>query len=174
MSRDPFTDLDAEWYATMERMLAASKIFEKDWVPSMDVKLTPEKIFVSVVKRLAKERPNQVAYRWLNKKCDVEKQLTRAELDAAARSVAGYLQTEIGLVRGDTAMIVFPPGIDFVVGFMGCCYAGVIAVPAYPPNPMNMAKDMPRFRKIMSSSGTKTVITNTSYRRNCQMVSAVV
>ena len=30
-------------------------------------------------------------------------------------------------------MLLYPSGLDFVAAFFGCLYAGVIAVPAYPP-----------------------------------------
>jgi acyl-CoA synthetase (AMP-forming)/AMP-acid ligase II len=30
-------------------------------------------------------------------------------------------------------VLLFPSGPDYVAAFFGCLYAGVIAVPAYPP-----------------------------------------
>ncbi len=36
-------------------------------------------------------------------------------------------------VTGERALLLYPSGLDFVVGFFGCLYAGVTAVPAYPP-----------------------------------------
>ena len=30
-------------------------------------------------------------------------------------------------------LILLKPGLDYIVGFLGCLYAGLIAVPAYPP-----------------------------------------
>src|SRR6185295_17682607 len=57
--------------------------------------------------------------------------LTYAQLDAHARTIAAQLQ---GSVRpGDRALLLYPPGLDFIRAFMGCLYAGVIAVPVYPP-----------------------------------------
>ena len=32
-------------------------------------------------------------------------------------------------------MLLFPPGLDYVVAFFGCLYASAVAVPAYPPRP---------------------------------------
>ena len=34
---------------------------------------------------------------------------------------------------GDRVLLLYPPGLDFIAGFMGCLMAGCIAVPAYPP-----------------------------------------
>ena len=33
----------------------------------------------------------------------------------------------------DRALLLFPPGLDFIPAFFGCLYAGAIAVPCYPP-----------------------------------------
>ncbi len=57
--------------------------------------------------------------------------LTFGELDAAARNVAGYLQ-KLG-AGGQRVLLLYPPVLDFVVGFFGCLYAGSTAVPAFPP-----------------------------------------
>ncbi len=35
---------------------------------------------------------------------------------------------------GERALLLFHPGLDFVVAFLGCLHAGVIAVPVYPPH----------------------------------------
>jgi len=34
---------------------------------------------------------------------------------------------------GDRALLLYPAGLDFIVAFLGCLFAGVIAVPVYPP-----------------------------------------
>ena len=36
-------------------------------------------------------------------------------------------------MRGERALLMYPPGLEFVAAFFGCHYAGVIPVPAYPP-----------------------------------------
>ena len=57
--------------------------------------------------------------------------LTYAELHARSRAVAAYLAQRC--VRGDRALLLFPPGLEFVVAFFGCLAAGVIAVPLMVP-----------------------------------------
>lgn len=37
--------------------------------------------------------------------------------------------------RGDRVLLVYPPGLDFIDAFFGCLRAGVIPVPAIPPDP---------------------------------------
>jgi acyl-CoA synthetase (AMP-forming)/AMP-acid ligase II len=57
--------------------------------------------------------------------------LTYAELDRRARVIAARLQS-IG-APGERALILHDPGPDYVAALYGCLYAGVVAVPAYPP-----------------------------------------
>ncbi|MFC7511257.1 AMP-binding protein [Streptomyces thermocarboxydus] len=53
-------------------------------------------------------------------------------LDARARAVAGRLH---GTVRpGDRVALLLPQGLDYTAAFLGCLYAGVIAVPLFTPD----------------------------------------
>ncbi len=57
--------------------------------------------------------------------------LTFAELRHRARVVAARLARRTA--RGDRAILLFPPGLEFLVAFFGCLAAGVIAVPLMVP-----------------------------------------
>jgi acyl-CoA synthetase (AMP-forming)/AMP-acid ligase II len=72
---------------------------------------------------------------------------TYASLDAQARAVAAALAR--GCRPGDRALLLDPPGLDFVAAFFGCLYAGVIAVPAYPPRSARM---LPRLEAILADA----------------------
>ncbi|WP_128374609.1 fatty acyl-AMP ligase [Streptomyces cavernae] len=52
-------------------------------------------------------------------------------LDSRARAVAERLTTVAG--PGDRAALVLPQGLDYVAAFLGCLYAGVVAVPLFAP-----------------------------------------
>lgn len=70
-------------------------------------------------------------YRFLSEQDEFDGGRTFAELDRAARRVAALLQ---GLhARGERVLLCFDPGTAFIEAFLGCAYAGAIAVPAYPP-----------------------------------------
>ncbi len=79
-----------------------------------------------------KERPDQVAYTFLVDGEEDELQITYAELRDSARAIAAQLQ-ESGPVKGERVLLLYPPGMEFIKGFLGCLFAGAIAVPAYPP-----------------------------------------
>jgi len=61
----------------------------------------------------------------------IEASLTFSELHRRASAVA--LRLAARSRPGDRALLIFPPGLDFVVGFFGCLMAGVIAVPLMVP-----------------------------------------
>lgn len=57
--------------------------------------------------------------------------LTYGELNQQALSIAAYLQSTISV--GERALLLYPPGLEFIAAFLGCIYAGIVAVPVYPP-----------------------------------------
>lgn len=112
--------------------------------------------FVSMVDLLEQQTVryhDRLAYRFLDETGE-EHSLTFGEFDAAARSVAAMLSQELS--PGDRAVLVYPAGLDFIVAFFGCLYAGVIAVPATYPKPR---RPLPRMTAIAEGSGAKVALT---------------
>ncbi len=62
---------------------------------------------------------------------------------------------------GDRALILLPPGLDFVGAFLGCLHAGVVAVPAYPPLQERSAR---RLAAMAEDSDPSVVLTHDSLR----------
>jgi len=60
------------------------------------------------------------------------------ELLGAARVVAARLQALTS--PGDRVLVVFPHGLEFIEAFLGCLLAGVVAVPAVPPQDRRAAE----------------------------------
>ncbi|NMX87848.1 non-ribosomal peptide synthetase [Pseudomonas sp. WS 5010] len=86
---------------------------------------------VQSLQRRAAQTPDQVALRFLAESADDTVVLSYRDLDLRARTIAAALQASAG--PGERAVLLFPSGPDYVAAFFGCLYAGVIAVPAYPP-----------------------------------------
>ena len=59
-------------------------------------------------------------------------------------------------------MLLYPPGLDFIPAFFGCLYAGVIAVPAYPPQPSQASRTLPRLLSIVADADVAIVLANAS------------
>lgn len=57
--------------------------------------------------------------------------LSFAELDRRARAIAARIQTLAA--AGERALLLYPPGPDFIEAFFGCLYAGIVAVPVPLP-----------------------------------------
>ena len=57
--------------------------------------------------------------------------LTYAALDQRARTIAAEMLRFAQ--PGDRALMMYSPSLAFIEAFIGCLYAGIIAVPAYPP-----------------------------------------
>lgn len=59
--------------------------------------------------------------------------------------------------KGDRCIISIPPGVEYVVAFLGCLFSGIIAVPVAVPRRKKTNK---RFWSILSDSSPKGIITN--------------
>lgn len=81
--------------------------------------------------------------------------LTFANLEHRAKAIAARLQAVTA--PSDRVLLVFPPGLDFVTGFLGCVAAGVLGVPATYPKPK---RPMPRLTAIAADCGAKIALTS--------------
>jgi acyl-CoA synthetase (AMP-forming)/AMP-acid ligase II len=87
--------------------------------------------FVDALRRRAAEQPNDPAYIFIPDRGTERISLSFAQLYARAGNLARRL-TERG-EKGDRAVLLFSPGLDFIVAFFACLIAGVIAVPMMVP-----------------------------------------
>jgi acyl-CoA synthetase (AMP-forming)/AMP-acid ligase II len=86
---------------------------------------------VAVLEHRAATQGDERALIFLTDRGAEEATLTFRELHDAANAVARRL-TAVAK-PGDRALLVFPPGLEFVVAFFGCLIARVIAVPMMVP-----------------------------------------
>ncbi|WP_437966999.1 amino acid adenylation domain-containing protein [Sorangium sp. So ce260] len=86
---------------------------------------------VALLRRRAEQRPSAHAYTFLLDGETDARSMTYGELDLRARALAAELQP--GVRAGDRALLLVPPGLDFIAAFFGCLYAGLMAVPVPLP-----------------------------------------
>jgi acyl-CoA synthetase (AMP-forming)/AMP-acid ligase II len=93
---------------------------------------------VALLARRAAEQADDRAYVFVSDRGTEETTLTFRQL----RDAAGALAARLTAVAqpGDRAILVFPPGLEFMVAFFGCLMAGIIAVPMMMPR-RNSARD---------------------------------
>lgn len=99
---------------------------------SQSFSLVSQNTFVALLRMRAARTPDRVAFTFLPDARSNGTDITYSGLDQKARSIAAFLQSAV--VPGDRALLLLPSGLDFVAAFFGCLYAGVIAVPGFPPH----------------------------------------
>ncbi len=87
---------------------------------------------VQLIQSRAAQFANRVVFRFLgdDNRDDVER--SYQSLNERAMAIGAELQSIAA--QGERAMLVFPPGLEFIEAFFGCLYAGIVAVPAAPPS----------------------------------------
>jgi len=111
---------------------------------------------VQSLQRRAEQTPDQVALRFLADCAEQNVVLSYRDLDQRARTIAAALQANVAL--GERAVLLFPSGPDYVAAFFGCLYAGVIAVPAYPPE-STRRHHQERLLSIISDAEPRVLLT---------------
>jgi len=102
----------------------------------------------------ARQQPHRIGYAFVPEE-GRELELSYAELDRQARAISCVLA---GL-RGQAALLVYPPGLDYIAAFFGCLYAGVIAVSAPPPDRVRPDRSLPRLAAIVRDAAPSAVLT---------------
>ena len=85
------------------------------------------KTLLEAFERHVAERPAKDAFVFLGNGIDETDRLTYATLRARALGVADKLRRNT--VEGGPVLLVYPPGLEFIVALLGCFYARAIAVP---------------------------------------------
>jgi acyl-CoA synthetase (AMP-forming)/AMP-acid ligase II len=113
---------------------------------------------VALLSERAASQPNDRAYIFVSDRGAEEGALTYGELHNAARALA--VQLLASARPGDRAMLVFPPGLEFMVAFFGCLIAGIIAVPMMMPR-RNSARDASA--AILANCGPALALTTSAF-----------
>ncbi|MEW5872814.1 MAG: fatty acyl-AMP ligase [Chloroflexota bacterium] len=109
---------------------------------------------VEILQQRAQATPDKLAFALLDQGETETERVTYAELDRSARQIAAYLQAISQ--PGERAMLIFPPGLDFVRALYGCLYAGVVPIPTNPPG---LARSAGRLYAIVKDSQASLVMT---------------
>lgn len=111
----------------------------------------------------AEASPEKTAYIFLEDGRTETASLNYAELANRVQQLGSYLQTVTE--PGDRLLLVYPTGLDFVVSFLSCLYAGAIAVPVYPPRPN---RPLDRLSLIAEDTDTKLILTSSPLHAKLQ------
>ncbi|OZY86401.1 hypothetical protein CBP51_05070 [Cellvibrio mixtus] len=114
---------------------------------------------VEILNSHASQLPDKDAFIFLDSDGRETERLSFRELDDQVKSVALSLLEKIE--PGDRVILCYPPGLDYVIAFYACLYAGIIAVPVYPPQGRS---NTIRFSKVINSCNASYVLTSGKLR----------
>ncbi|NJN76784.1 MAG: fatty acyl-AMP ligase [Synechococcaceae cyanobacterium RL_1_2] len=110
--------------------------------------------FLEVLSFRVQAQPDNLSFTFLADGETLSHQLTFKELVHQAQAIATELHRL--QAQGERALLLYQPGLDFIVSFLGCLYAGVVPVPAYPPK---ANKSLGRLTAIINSAEVKFALT---------------
>jgi acyl-CoA synthetase (AMP-forming)/AMP-acid ligase II/acyl carrier protein len=111
--------------------------------------------FAEVLRERASWTPDRLAFTFLGSDGDEQERVTYRQLDDRAARIGARLAAEGQ--RGRNVLLLYPPGIEYIAGFLGCLYAGCAAVPAYPPR---SPRQLPRIGLIVADAGASVALTS--------------
>uniref|UniRef100_K3WAG2 AMP-dependent synthetase/ligase domain-containing protein n=1 Tax=Globisporangium ultimum (strain ATCC 200006 / CBS 805.95 / DAOM BR144) TaxID=431595 RepID=K3WAG2_GLOUD len=92
------------------------------------------------LEKWAKESPARAMLSFVDDNGSTQASLTAADLHRKVQNLAALLVASsqqhpkgLGIKPGDRVLLVYPPGLDFIIAFLACLRAGIVAVPVYPP-----------------------------------------
>jgi acyl-CoA synthetase (AMP-forming)/AMP-acid ligase II/acyl carrier protein len=107
----------------------------------------------------ARHHPDRLACTFLGDGDEEAASFTYSVLERRARTLARHLLDRGG--AGERAMLLYPAGLEFLAALFGCLYAGVIAVPLYPPK---VNRRDQRTLDVALDSGARFALTTTEVR----------
>lgn len=116
----------------------------------------------TVLQRLefnAHQKPDETAFVFLEGIELEEAGVSYGELVKDAKLIAASLLQKVK--KGERAILLFPPGLDYIRTLMACFYAGVIAVPLFPPRAREKSH---RLANVLIDSEPTLVLSNLSVK----------
>jgi amino acid adenylation domain-containing protein/non-ribosomal peptide synthase protein (TIGR01720 family) len=113
---------------------------------------------IEILRQRSIHTPQRVGYVFLKDgTSNTELSLSYHELDLKIRRLAAQLQQVA--TPNDRAILFYPQGLDYVIAFYACLYAGVIAIPTYPPHHRRPDK---RIQSIVKDAQPMLVLTTSA------------
>lgn len=124
------------------------------------LKENPGRTLVDALYEHLVDRPEEPAYVGLSSLGELQTAFTYRELISRSESVAASLL--VCCSPGDRAVLLFHGGPEFIVSFLGCLIAGVIAVPGYPvrvpTSPSRPARNFERLIPVVANATPKVAL----------------
>ncbi|KPA14701.1 peptide synthetase [Candidatus Magnetomorum sp. HK-1] len=120
--------------------------------------MKPHKNILDYFIQNASKRPDKNVYIILKDgETDNTLEITYHNLLIDVKAIAVHLLKNTQ--TGSRALLLYEHAQDFIPAFLGCLYAGILAVPAYPPDPMRLNRSLPRLISIFKDAKPELVLT---------------
>lgn len=113
------------------------------------------KNIVDLLEYRATQKPQAIAYNYLVDGETETVSLTYGELQSRVKAIAAILQSYCA--PKERVILLYQPGLDYIVAFYACLYANLIAIPAYPPRPN---RSVARIQTIIQDAQPKIALTS--------------
>ncbi|MBQ4844016.1 AMP-binding protein [Pseudoalteromonas sp. MMG005] len=110
--------------------------------------------FCEIVDHWAEKKPNSLAVQFLKKGKELDS-LTFEELRERSVSIANRLLESVE--PKSRVILMFDQGVDYLTSFLGCLYANMVAVTAFPPQDPRRNE---RLSAIINDCGSKLILVN--------------
>ncbi|MDJ0682775.1 MAG: fatty acyl-AMP ligase, partial [Xenococcaceae cyanobacterium MO_167.B52] len=110
--------------------------------------------FIDRLQDIVARQSDKTAFTFLQGGETESDHLSYQQLETQARAIAAVLQSYNA--TGEKALLLYQPGLEFITAFVGCLYAGVVAVPAYPPR---ANRSIDRVLSIVADADAKFALT---------------
>lgn len=114
--------------------------------------------FIDCLDFHAEDRPEAIAYRFIGSDIERSQTITFLELQTKAQALAAYLQEQLD--PNERAILIYTPGLDFVVSIIACLYAGILAIPSYTLASRRLSTDLQRLELLINDSKAKAILTD--------------
>lgn len=121
---------------------------------------------VDVLERQVETNPSNLLYEFINDSAFNSERLTYHQLHTKVLVSASHLISR-GLKVGDRALLIYPPGVELIITYFACLYAGIVAVPVYPPVNIKLAK---KLQYIIKDATPAIVLTTTKLKEVIDLV----
>lgn len=128
----------------------------------MNTRLIPSRSYpdniVNHLQTLARKRPADTALIVVSADGDklIDRQFDYASLDRYVRAVAAVLQDRFE--QGERVLLLMENDEHYVIGFLACLYAGMIAVPVFPPESIR-EQHLARLLAIAADATAQCILT---------------
>ena len=119
--------------------------------------VVPFESWADLLERRAEAQEHDVAFRFASDGDGVEDEWTYGRLVARSRRLAARLRALDA--RGERVLLLYPWGVDYIVGLFACFLSGAVAVPLFAPRPN---RGWGRLAAVASDSRATIALTDAS------------